>query len=118
MPAEAQQQTSFEEPPDFFEVGSEEAVLRAQVDKLREAIMLQPQDLEREARAPGGSIYGTSSNGARAAFARPANQSPIPRLFLVGGSTHPGGGVTGGPGRNATQVLMEDLGLDFEMVCR
>lgn len=28
MPAEAQQQTSFEEPPDFFEVGSEEAGLR------------------------------------------------------------------------------------------
>ena len=52
-----------------------------------------PADLEREARAPGGSIYGTSSNGARAAFARPANQSPVPRLFLVGGSTHPGGGL-------------------------
>lgn len=52
-----------------------------------------PADLEREARAPGGSIYGTSSNGARAAFGRPANQSPIPRLFLVGGSTHPGGGL-------------------------
>lgn len=52
-----------------------------------------PADLEREARAPGGSIYGTSSNGARAAFARPANQAPIPRLFLVGGSTHPGGGL-------------------------
>lgn len=52
-----------------------------------------PADLEREARAPGGSIYGTSSNGARAAFARPANRSPIPGLFLVGGSTHPGGGL-------------------------
>jgi phytoene desaturase len=52
-----------------------------------------PADLERDARAPGGSIYGTSSNGARAAFARPANQSPIPGLFLVGGSTHPGGGL-------------------------
>ncbi len=32
------------------EVGSEEAALRAQVDKLRQAIMLAPQDLEREAR--------------------------------------------------------------------
>ena len=52
-----------------------------------------PADLERDARAPGGSIYGTSSNGARAAFARPANRSPIPGLFLVGGSTHPGGGL-------------------------
>lgn len=52
-----------------------------------------PADLEQDARAPGGSIYGTSSNGARAAFARPANQSPIPGLYLVGGSTHPGGGL-------------------------
>lgn len=52
-----------------------------------------PADLERSARAPGGSIYGTSSNGARAAFARPANTSPIPGLFLVGGSSHPGGGL-------------------------
>ena len=52
-----------------------------------------PADLERATRAPGGSIYGTSSNGARAAFQRPANQSPIPGLFLVGGSSHPGGGL-------------------------
>ena len=50
-------------------------------------------DLERETRAPGGAIYGTSSNGARAAFLRPANRSPVPGLFLVGGSAHPGGGL-------------------------
>lgn len=52
-----------------------------------------PADLERQARAVGGSIYGTSSNGARAAFLRPANRSPVPGLFLVGGSSHPGGGL-------------------------
>ena len=52
-----------------------------------------PADLERATRAPGGSIYGTSSNGARAAFLRPANRSPLPGLFLVGGSAHPGGGL-------------------------
>jgi phytoene desaturase len=52
-----------------------------------------PADLARTTRAPGGSIYGTSSNGARAAFQRPANQSPIPGLYLVGGSAHPGGGL-------------------------
>ena len=32
------------------QAGAEEAVLRTQVDKLRQAIMLAPQDLEREAR--------------------------------------------------------------------
>ena len=52
-----------------------------------------PADLEREVMAPGGSIYGTSSNGPRAAFTRPANQSKIPGLYLVGGSSHPGGGL-------------------------
>jgi phytoene dehydrogenase-like protein len=52
-----------------------------------------PADLEAATRAPGGSIYGTSSNGARAAFLRPANASPVPGLFLVGGSAHPGGGL-------------------------
>ena len=52
-----------------------------------------PADLERETRSPGGAIYGTSSNGARAAFLRPANRSPVPGLFLVGGSSHPGGGL-------------------------
>ena len=52
-----------------------------------------PADLERDTRAPGGAIYGTSSNGARAAFLRPANRSPVPGLFLVGGSSHPGGGL-------------------------
>ena len=52
-----------------------------------------PADLERETRSVGGSIYGTSSNGARAAFVRPANASPVPGLYLVGGSSHPGGGL-------------------------
>jgi phytoene desaturase len=52
-----------------------------------------PADLERATGSVGGSIYGTSSNGARAAFLRPANRSPVPGLFLVGGSAHPGGGL-------------------------
>jgi phytoene dehydrogenase-like protein len=52
-----------------------------------------PAGLERDTRSPGGAIYGTSSNGARSAFLRPANRSPVPGLFLVGGSAHPGGGL-------------------------
>jgi phytoene desaturase len=52
-----------------------------------------PADLERDTWSPGGAIYGTSSNGARSAFLRPSNASPVPGLFLVGGSAHPGGGL-------------------------
>lgn len=77
-----------------------DAILRTLADRgtdIRERILWReistPADLERTVRAPGGSIYGSSSNGARAAFSRPANASPIPGLYLVGGSSHPGGGL-------------------------
>ncbi len=52
-----------------------------------------PADWERDTGSVGGSIYGSSSNGPRAALLRPANRSPVPGLFLVGGSAHPGGGL-------------------------
>ena len=52
-----------------------------------------PSDLENSVNAPGGSIYGTSSNGARSAFLRASNTSPLKNLFCVGGSAHPGGGL-------------------------
>ena len=64
---------------------------------IRERIVLMeirtPADLEERVNAPGGSIYGTSSNGARAAFMRAKNRSPIKALYCVGGSAHPGGGL-------------------------
>ncbi len=62
-------------------------------DRVRVRVVRTPADLERDTGSVGGSIYGTSSNGARAAFLRPANASPVPGLFLVGGSAHPGGGL-------------------------
>ena len=52
-----------------------------------------PADLERETMAPGGTIYGTSSNGASSLFRKARNRSPLPGLFCVGGSSHPGGGL-------------------------
>jgi len=52
-----------------------------------------PRDLEGSTGAPGGSIYGTSSNGTRAAFLRAKNRSDIANLYSVGGSAHPGGGL-------------------------
>jgi phytoene dehydrogenase-like protein len=62
-------------------------------DRVRWSQVLSPADLEERTGAVGGAIYGTSSNGATAAFLRPANRSPVPGLFLVGGSSHPGGGL-------------------------
>jgi phytoene dehydrogenase-like protein len=54
---------------------------------------ITPHDLEQRYRAPGGAIYGSSSDGRRAAFVRPANRGSRPGLYLVGGSSHPGGGL-------------------------
>lgn len=62
-------------------------------DRVRWREVRTPADLERDTAAPGGAIYGTASHGPRAALLRPANRSPVPRLYLVGGSAHPGGGL-------------------------
>jgi phytoene dehydrogenase-like protein len=34
-------------------------------------------------------------------------QAPIPNLFLCGAGSHPGGGVTGAPGRNAARAVLK-----------
>lgn len=35
---------------------------------------------------------------------------PLRGLYLAGSGAHPGGGVTGLPGRNAAQAVLEDRG--------
>ncbi len=42
-------------------------------------------------------------------------RTPVQGLYLCGHAFHPGGGVSGG-GRAAVQILMEDMGIDFEDV--
>ena len=65
--------------------------------RLRERIefvhTMTPSDIATRYRSPGGAIYGTSSDGMRAAFSRPANRGTQAGLYLVGGSSHPGGGL-------------------------
>lgn len=64
---------------------------------LRERLLftetMTPADIAERYRSPGGAIYGTSSNGKRAAFLRPGNRGARTGLYLVGGSSHPGGGL-------------------------
>ncbi|MBV9172763.1 MAG: phytoene desaturase [Chloroflexi bacterium] len=55
--------------------------------------VITPADLERRTGAPGGAIYGGALHGLRRTFTRPRNQSRVRGLYLVGGSTHPGGGL-------------------------
>ena len=52
-----------------------------------------------------------SSNGKRAAFVRPANRGARPGLYLVGGSSHPGGGLplVTTSARIVADMIAEDL---------
>lgn len=55
---------------------------------------ITPADFLNRYRSNRGSIYGTSSNSKFAAFLRPRNRlSSFDNLYLVGGSSHPGGGI-------------------------
>ena len=40
------------------------------------------------------------------------HRMPIDGLWQTGGTTHPGGSITGYPGRNAAKVVLSDLGID------
>jgi phytoene desaturase len=62
-------------------------------DRIEFTYTMTPADIAQRYRSPGGAIYGTSSNGRRAAFVRPANRGARDGLYLVGGSSHPGGGL-------------------------
>jgi phytoene dehydrogenase-like protein len=42
----------------------------------------------------------------------PSHRTSVPGLFLTGATTHPGGSVSGRPGRNAARTVLADLGLD------
>jgi phytoene dehydrogenase-like protein len=39
---------------------------------------------------------------------------PIAGLYQTGSTTHPGGSISAGPGRNAAAVMLKDLGTSLE----
>jgi phytoene desaturase len=51
-----------------------------------------PADLAEEGGTDDGAIYGSPSHGL-AGLLRPPNRGAVRGLFLVGGTTHPGGGL-------------------------
>ncbi|MEX0944704.1 MAG: phytoene desaturase family protein [Balneolaceae bacterium] len=56
--------------------------------------IITPIDFFEKYRSNRGSIYGTASNSRISAFLRPRNkEKSLQNLYLVGGSTHPGGGI-------------------------
>ena len=64
-----------------------------------------------------GAFHGGNRGPAFSGPLRPVpgwagHRMPIPGLYQTGGTTHPGGSITGAPGRNAALVLLSDLGHD------
>jgi phytoene dehydrogenase-like protein len=76
--------------------------------------VITPLDLEETYGLTGGHpLHGEPSLDQFFAF-RPLigwaqYRSPIKGLYLCGAGTHPGGGVTGAPGANASREIVKDL---------
>ncbi len=58
-----------------------------------QVVRTTPDDFDRLFPATGGALYGQATHGWMSAFARSPSTSPLPGLFLAGGSVHPGPGV-------------------------
>ena len=76
---------------------------------------LSPLDLERRIGLVGGDIFHGALGLDQMFSARPLlgqgnYRGAFKNLYLCGSGTHPGGGVTGLPGRNAAREILKDLG--------
>jgi phytoene dehydrogenase-like protein len=91
-------------------------------DVILGTLIKSPEDIERSnAHMIRGAFHGGDRGLAQSGALRPApgwaqHRMPIPGLYQTGGTTHPGGSITGAPGRNAAIVLLQDLGLTLEEV--
>ena len=75
--------------------------------------VLSPLDLEREFGLVGGDIFHGALSLDQLFSARPVlghadYRMPVRGLYLCGAGAHPGGGVTGIPGRNAAREIVRD----------
>jgi phytoene dehydrogenase-like protein len=75
--------------------------------------VLTPLDLERTYGLTEGNIFHGDLRLEQLFFMRPVPgwaqyRTPIRGLYLCGAGAHPGGGVTGAPGRNAAQQVLRD----------
>ncbi len=87
-------------------------------DKIVGREVRSPDDLEAaNAHMIRGAFHGGDRTPANSGANRPVpgwaqHRMPIPGLYQTGGTTHPGGSITGAPGRNAAIIVLEDLGHD------
>jgi phytoene dehydrogenase-like protein len=75
--------------------------------------VLTPADLEATYGLAEGSVYHGEMMLDQLFFMRPVAgwaqyRTPVQGLYLCGAGAHPGGGVTGEPGRLAAQAVLQD----------
>jgi phytoene dehydrogenase-like protein len=75
--------------------------------------VLTPLDLERTYGLTEGNIFHGDLRLEQLFFMRPVPgwsqyRTPVEGLYLCGAGAHPGGGVTGAPGRNAAHQALRD----------
>ncbi|MBZ5527277.1 MAG: NAD(P)/FAD-dependent oxidoreductase [Acidobacteriia bacterium] len=93
-------------------------------DKILARIVESPLDLERmNPHNWHGTCHGGAQDAAQSGPLRPVpgwaqHRMPIPGLYQTGATTHPGGSVSGGPGRNAAIVMLKDFGKSLEEVVK
>lgn len=71
-----------------------------------------PSDYEREIGLPDGSLHHGEMALDQMFFMRPVPgwsryETPVEGLYFGGSGAHPGGGITGAPGRNAALALLK-----------
>jgi len=87
-------------------------------DVILHAHINTPQDLEQSFGITSGHIFHGELALHQLFFLKPAPgwaqyRTPIRNLWMCGSSAHPGGCITGAPGRNAAlEILGEDQGVD------
>jgi phytoene dehydrogenase-like protein len=91
-------------------------------EKILARVVESPLDLERmNPHNWHGTCHGGAQSPAQAAGMRPMpgwaqHRMPIAGLYQTGATTHPGGSVSGAPGRNAAMVMLKDFGTSLEAV--
>lgn len=70
-----------------------------------------------------GSLHAGQMSPSQLGAMRPVPgwgdyRMPIPGLYQTGATTHPGGSVSGAPGRNAAMVMLKDFGTSIPEVLR
>jgi len=75
------------------------------------SIRTSPQDFHRRFPGSGGALYGQATHGWTSIFSRPGSTTPLPGLYLAGGSVHPGPGVPMAAlsGQRAAEALLASL---------